>query len=85
MNQAANRGGPQRDFPQSRVYIGWMTDQWNEKLRCPKCSKTGMTSLSQAEGDRIATVLTMPVGFTIVQTEFGPDFRCATCGTAVDP
>jgi hypothetical protein len=62
-----------------------ITDDWNEKLRCPKCSNTGMASLSQGEFDDIPTVQSVPEGFKAVQTGYGPDFRCATCNVAVDP
>lgn len=71
-------------FPR-RVHIGRMIDQWNEQLRCPRCSRIGMASLSQAEGDQSPTVLTVPDGFKVVQTENGPDFQCGTCNVAVAP
>jgi hypothetical protein len=44
-----------------------------------------MASLSQAEGDQSPTVLTVPDGFKVVQTEYGPDFHCGTCNVAVEP
>jgi hypothetical protein len=56
-----------------------MTHEWNERLRCSHCGMTGMASLSQSEGDRSPTVLSIPDGFKVVQTEYGPDFSCATC------
>jgi len=57
----------------------------NETLRCPECSKTGMASLSQANGDDMPTVLSITNGFKAVQTEYGPDFRCGACNIAVEP
>lgn len=44
-----------------------------------------MASLSHAEGDQSPTVLTVPDGFKVVQTEYGPDFHCGTCNVAVAP
>lgn len=66
-----------------RPYYSAMTDEWNEKLRCPKCGKTGIASLSQ--GCDISIVQSVPDGFKVIQTEFGPNFRCATCNVAVEP
>jgi hypothetical protein len=60
-------------------------DEWNEKLRCPNCSKTGMASLSQSEGERTPTVQSVPEGFKVVHTRYGPHFHCGTCDVAVDP
>jgi hypothetical protein len=59
-------------------------DDWNEKLRCPKCSRTGIANLSQIDDD-MPTVLSITDGFKPVQTEYGPDFRCRACNIAVDP
>jgi hypothetical protein len=59
-------------------------DDWNEKLRCPKCGRTGVVSLSQIDDD-MPTVLSITESFKAVQTEHGPDFRCGTCDIAVDP
>ena len=61
------------------------TDEWNEQLRCPSCRKTGMAGLSQGDGDDIPTVHVVPDGFKVVQTEYGPDFRCETYDIAVEP
>ncbi len=73
------------EFPRPRVHIGRMNDQWTEQLRCPRCSKIGMASLSQGELDQTPAVLTVPDGFKVVQTEYGPDFHCGTCNVPVDP
>jgi hypothetical protein len=73
------------EFPQPPGHIGLMADQWNEKLRCSKCRKTGIASLSQGERDNTPTVESIPNGFKVVQTEYGPDFRCGACDIAVDP
>ena len=59
-----------------------MKDEWNERLRCPKCGKSGTASLSQDNGDTPSIQL-VPDGFKIVDTEHGPDFRCADCDVAV--
>jgi hypothetical protein len=61
------------------------TDEWNEELRCPNCDTTGMVSLSHPKGDPVPTVQNVSDGFKVVQTEYGPDFRCAGCDIAVDP
>jgi hypothetical protein len=61
-----------------------MKDEWNERLRCPTCGKTGMASLSQDNGDA-PTVHLVPDGFKVVGTEHGPDFQCMTCNVAVMP
>jgi hypothetical protein len=73
------------EIPHCSVHIVRMTEEWNEKLRCPICSKTGIASLSQGERDNEPTVHSVPGGFRAVQTQYGPDFRCGTCDVAVDP
>ena len=73
------------EFPEFGVYIGLMTDEWSEQLRCPQCRKTGMASLSQGEDHQTPTALSVPDGFKIVQTEYGPNFQCETCNVAVLP
>jgi hypothetical protein len=40
-----------------------MDDQWNEKLRCPRCNHTGVVGLSQPKGAYIPVVDIMPDGF----------------------
>jgi lipoate-protein ligase B len=63
-----------------------MTEEWNEKLECPKCHKAGMASLSQAEEDKTPTVLIVPDGFKVVTTQRGGiDFHCVSCDVAVRP
>jgi hypothetical protein len=57
------------------------TDDWYEKLRCPKCRKTGMASVAQVKGKK-PSVECVPEGFKVVKTQSGPDFRCETCGIA---
>jgi hypothetical protein len=69
----------------AQVHIGRMTDEWNEQLRCPECRRTGMASLSQADSDDTPTVHSVPDGFKVVMTEYGPDFVCATCDVAAAP
>ena len=61
-----------------------MKDEWNESLRCPICGKTGRASLSQDNGDA-PSVLSVPDGFKIVATQYGPNFQCTTCDVAVKP
>jgi hypothetical protein len=62
-----------------------MIDEWNEKLRCPKCGKTGTASLSQGDDADTATVRNVPDGFKVVATLHGPDFRCRICNVAAEP
>ena len=62
-----------------------MTDEWNEKLRCPKCGNTGMASLSQGDDADIPAVQSVPDGFKVITTLHGPDFQCTTCNVAVVP
>jgi hypothetical protein len=62
-----------------------MTDQWNEELRCPQCSNTGMASLSQPEHAKMPTVEGVPDGFKAVQTEYGPNFHCGACNIPALP
>jgi hypothetical protein len=62
-----------------------MKDEWNERLRCPICRKTGMASLSQDNGDA-PTVQSVPDGFKVITAHHGsPDFQCTTCNVAVVP
>jgi hypothetical protein len=60
-------------------------DQWNEKLLCPRCNKSGMASLSQADDAPTPTVDAVAVGFKVIPTQYGPDFRCADCNVPVQP
>jgi hypothetical protein len=62
-----------------------MTDDWNERLRCPNCGKTGMASLSQDDHADTPTVQSVSEGFKVVQSAYGPNFRCGTCNVAVEP
>jgi hypothetical protein len=62
-----------------------MIDEWNEELRCPNCGKTGIAGLSQGERDSTPTAQSIPDGFKVVKTKFGPYFHCGTCDVAVDP
>jgi hypothetical protein len=73
------------EYGPTLAHIGRMADDWNEKLRCPSCGKTGMASLSQGAGDATPTIHRVPDGFKVVQTQYGPDFHCGTCNIAVDP
>jgi hypothetical protein len=60
------------------------TDDWTEKLRCPKCGKTGTAKLSQI-GDVIPTVQSVSDGFKVVTTQYGPEFHCMSCSVPVVP
>jgi hypothetical protein len=62
-----------------------MADEWNERLRCPNCRKTGVASLSQGDGDDVPTAQGVPDGFKIINTEYGLTFRCEDCDVEVDP
>jgi DNA-directed RNA polymerase subunit RPC12/RpoP len=62
-----------------------MDDQWSERLRCPKCSETGMVSLTLPERAEIPKVNDIAAGFKVVQTQHGPSFRCENCDVEVDP
>ena len=62
-----------------------MAESWNEKLRCPKCGKTGMARMSQADINEWPTVETVPDGFKVLKNGRGPIFHCQTCGVEVDP
>ena len=61
------------------------TDEWNEKLRCPKCGNTGLASLSLGDNSEIPTVHSVSDGFKVTAAEYGPDFQCTTCNIAVVP
>jgi len=62
-----------------------MKDEWNERLRCPLCLKTGTATLCQAGDDDLPTIQSVPDGFRLVKTNDGPDFRCADCDVSVEP
>ena len=62
-----------------------MTDEWNERLRCPNCGKMGMAGLSQGDQADTPTVHSVPDGFKIIATLHGPVFRCRACNVAVMP
>ena len=62
-----------------------MTDHWTGTLRCPLCRKSGVTSLTEGEHDKTLTVVnSVPAGFKVVYTQYGPSFRCEDCGVEVD-
>jgi hypothetical protein len=66
-------------------HFRWMKNEWNEKLRCPTCGKTGMAGLSQGDLDDLPSVQSVPDGFRVVTTRFGPNFNCGNCDVKVDP
>jgi hypothetical protein len=61
-----------------------MVEDWYEKLRCPKCGKSGMASVALPPGKKTPAVEAIPDGFKVVKTRNGPDFRCETCGIPVE-
>jgi hypothetical protein len=62
-----------------------MNDEWNEKLRCLRCGKTGMASLSQDEAHEVPAVQAIADGFKVVDSGFGPAFYCGDCDIEVAP
>jgi hypothetical protein len=62
-----------------------MSDQWDEELSCPLCKKSGLASLSQFDDAAMPVVGGVSDGFRAVQTEYGPDFYCGTCGIRTLP
>lgn len=64
--------------------VGHMVEDWYEKLRCPKCGKTGMASVTLPKGRKTPEVESIPRGFTVVKTRKGPDFHCKKCNMAVE-
>jgi hypothetical protein len=59
-------------------------DRWAENLRCPNCRKTGTARLSQADGWN-AHAESVPEGFEVIKSEYGNNFRCASCDVPVEP
>ncbi len=68
-----------------RVNAEEQVERWDETLRCPSCKLTGTVSLSQGEGDLKLTILSMPAGFKVVGTDYGPSFYCEACDVRVEP
>jgi hypothetical protein len=62
-----------------------MTDEWNERLRCPECRKTGIASLFQEDDCDAPTVHSVSDGFKVVAAQYGPNFQCTTCNVVVVP
>jgi hypothetical protein len=62
-----------------------MKDQWDEMLRCPNCRKSGIASLRYEKSEEMQTVHSVPDGFKVVDTQFGPSFHCETCNVEVTP
>ena len=61
-----------------------MVEDWYEKLRCPKCGKTGMAIVVQPKTRKLPAVESVPRGFKVVKTRKGPDFRCKNCDIAAE-
>ena len=59
--------------------VGHMVEDWYEKLRCPRCGKTGMASVALPVGKKTPAVESVPDGFRVVRTRNGPDFHCEAC------
>ena len=60
-------------------------DHWNEKLRCPRCGKTGIASMSQHDDSTIPIVQSVSDGFKVIARRYVPDFECGTCNVVVMP
>lgn len=58
---------------------------WANNGMNPKCSKSGLASLSQPPDSMVPAVEGVPDGFKTLLTEFGPLFECAACGVPVEP
>lgn len=61
-----------------------VVEDWYEKLRCPKCGKTGMATLVQPKGRKTPDAQKVPKGFKVVKTRKGPDFHCRACDIPVE-
>ena len=68
-----------------QVHCLRMKDEWNERLRCPACGKTGTAGLAQGDGGETPAVQSVPDGFKVIGTRFGPKFHCGSCDVEVDP
>jgi hypothetical protein len=44
-----------------------------------------MAGLYQDDGAETPAVQTVPNGFKVMHTEYGPNFHCETCDVAVQP
>jgi hypothetical protein len=61
-------------------------DNWVEKLRCPRCRKTGAAKLSTADEYSWAVkVVSITNGFQFIQSEGGSNFYCASCDILAEP
>ena len=55
---------------------------WIERLKCPRCGKTGTAELYEASQFK-TEFRHIPDGFKVVTNQYGRDFQCETCGIAV--
>jgi hypothetical protein len=62
-----------------------MDEQWNERLECPICRTVGPAGLVIPENEEIPTVTALADGVNVVQTPYGPNFKCERCGVPVRP
>ncbi len=62
-----------------------MDDQWKERLRCPRCKKRGMASLSLDAAADVPTVDEIAEGFSMRIGPRGLTFFCSECAVEVEP
>jgi copper chaperone CopZ len=61
-------------------------DHWIENLTCRHCQKTGNAQLSTVDAlSWDVQVDSVPEGFKVAQCEYGSNFYCSTCDSAVEP
>ena len=61
------------------------TDRWDEILRCPSCAIESQVSLAQRTGEDRPTVKSEPLGFNVIETDYGPAFYCRNCNKQAQP
>jgi hypothetical protein len=60
-------------------------EHWIENLICRRCKKDGIAVLSTE--DKLSwdvQVESVPQGFRTVRSEYGVNFRCASCNSPAD-
>jgi hypothetical protein len=61
-------------------------EHWIENLMCRRCKKDGSAVLSaEDKWSWDIQVESVPKGFRTVSTEYGVNFRCASCGSQAEP
>ena len=69
----------------TREWTNVDNELWDEVLRCPSCAMESSVSLAQRAGEDTPTVLSEPLGFNVVATEYGPAFYCKRCDKPAEP